>query len=219
MMMRAVIVALAALLATGCGGAPAREVAGAPQPARKPPAPPVRTTLPASAFLGNYPPKWRAWTQKQWAALPLELRKAPPPSFRVLSGNDMKKLPGLGGQEAAGAFDTVNRVVYSRLDIFSYHERFLGHELGGHWAWYEGRDPRSKFAPLMTKEEITDWISFNDKNWRLIPQYSHLKPNQKVPHETFAVAANQAWYPGGKHPDYGRVNPAVGAKLRSYFGN
>ncbi len=220
-MMRYPLALLAALTAAGCaaGPKPASVPGKGPQPAGKPPAAPAGGTLPASAFLGNYPPRFRQETQRQWSALPAELRKAPPPAFRILTGAELKKLPGLGGQESSGAFDATGRCVYTRYDIPSYHARFLPHELG-HWAFFEGRDPKSKFAALMTAAEVADWVSWNERNWRLIPQYCSDVPecNRKKAHESFAQATCVSWYPGGRHPDYGRANPQVAAKLRSYFG-
>lgn len=197
------------LLATaGCAAGPGSAPVQKPQQA---------PALPASVFLGNYPTRYRENAQRCWAALPAEIRRHSPPSFRLVSAAELKRLPGLGGIEGSGAYDTANRVVYSRPD----YQQMLQHELGGHFVWYEGRDPKSKFPPIMTREEITDWISWNDRNWKLIPQYCSDVPecNRRKPHESFAQGALVTWYPDKRgHPNYGKPNPLVAAKLTSYFG-
>lgn len=207
---------LLALLLTGCAAAPpSQNPASVPQPAGKPPAAPVVARLPASVFLGNYPTKNRDIAQRCWAALPAEVRRASPPSFRLVTAAELKKLPGVGLQEGSGAYDTQNRVVYSRPD----YQQMLGHELG-HFIWYEGRDPKSGRAPLLTKEQLADWVAWNERNWRLVPQYCSDVPecNRRKPHESWAQAALVTWLPDGKpHPNYGRAAPAVAAKVRSYF--
>lgn len=219
--MTRLLLPLALLLAAGCAGAPAGPVKSptAPQAGGKPPAASGPARMPPSVFLGNYPAKNRDWAQKCFAALPAELRRGTPPFFRLVSAAEIKKLPIAGVTEAAGAYDPTTRTVYSRPE----YQQMLPHEFGGHWAWYEGRDPKSKFAPLMTKEEIADWISWNDhrENFTLIPQacYDLIDCNRKRPHESFAQAACVVWYPDPRgHPNFGKPNPRVVAKLRGYFG-
>ncbi len=194
--------------------------------------------LPATAFLGNFPPKFRTWTQKQWRAMPILLRLTKPPGFRIATGNEIKKIAGIT-REAAGVLDINAGIVYTRSDNYGYHEGASGHEMY-HRLYYLGYYPGRLEPILMNWKQKMDWRAWVQgttfeppsrlypkgrelQNYKLIPQYTSDVMNGKImdrelDHEKYAQAGAVYSAPGGVHPWYGRCNPLVAEKLKPLVG-